>query len=163
MGNDPTVERAVQQYLDSVAASCASVSSEWRDTLLSGLREHIEEALGAQTLGRTPTLQDAYTVLATMDLPETYAEEAARQPSDGAGNRKLIALSLICSAMQIGGLLAVIGGVPVVGALVGIAAIVSFFLSWARAGTPRWVLRLMTAAAIAGCGLVAIEIARALH
>ena len=162
MGNDPSIESAVQQYLDAVAEVLADAPQERQDAVLRDLREHIHEAISARTSGGEATLQDAYAALAEMDLPETYADAPTPEVGEGRPNTKLIVLGLLCSGMQITGLWMVIHGVPVVGAIAGFAAIVSFFLVWPNRRSPRWLVRLSAVAAVCGFGLIIMEISRAL-
>jgi hypothetical protein len=115
--------------MKAVADSCAHAPAERRDALLRELREHIHEAMYARTSGRPPTLQDVYATLSEMDLPETYAETPPPGHEIPKPSSKLVALGLICSGFQIVGLAAVVAGIPVVGAIAGMAAIVSSFLS----------------------------------
>jgi multisubunit Na+/H+ antiporter MnhB subunit len=162
MSDDPSIESAIQQYLDAVAKSLVGASMERRDTLLLELKEHIHEAINARTSGRPATLQDAYATLSEMDLPETYAdtltpEDEARKPSV-----KLVILGLLCSILQIAGLGATAAGVRGVGGIAGFAAVVSFFLIWSNPRSQRWLVRLAAVAAICGLGMIIVELARAL-
>jgi len=162
MHNDPSVEAAIQQYLDAVKKSMGDAPLERKETLLLELREYIREDINARAPGRRATLQDAYATLSKMDLPETYAEAPIPEYREQTSSRKLVILGLICSALQISGLGAVVAGIPVIGAIAGFAAIVSFLLIWSSRQSPKWLLRLTGAAAICGSGTIIIEIARAL-
>jgi hypothetical protein len=161
MNNARSIEVAIQQYLDAVKVFLANAPLERQKALLRELREHIHEAISARTSGRAATLQDAYATLSEMDLPETYAETLTPEYKEQAPSRKLVLLGLICSGLQIAGLVVVVAGIPVVGAIAGFAGIVSFFLVWSSRQSPKWLIWLAGVAAICGLGIIIIEIARA--
>jgi len=168
MGNATSIETAVQHYLDAVKSHLSGIPLERQKALLRELREHIHEAINARTPGRTATLQDAYATLSEMDSPEAYAD-AAPSVSDEeeprmriCTNKKLAALVLICSGLQIAGLGVTVAGIPVLGAIPGFAAIVNFFLVWSDKRSPKWLVRLAAVAATCGLGQIVIELARAL-
>lgn len=162
MGNDPSIESAIQQYLDVVAKSLANGPIQRRDTLLRELREHIREAINARTCGRPPTLQDAYATLSEMDLPETYADAPTPEDEERKPSTKLVVLFFLCSVLQIAGLWAAVAGVPVVAAIAGFAAVVNFFLIWSSRRSPKWLVRFAAVAATCGAITIIIEIVRAL-
>jgi multisubunit Na+/H+ antiporter MnhB subunit len=161
MGNDPSIESAIQQYLDAVAKSLANTPLERRDALLRELRGHMHEAINARTSGRPATLQDAYATLSEMDSPETYADALTPEVEERKPITKLVVLGLLCSGLQIAGLGAAAAGIPVVGAIAGFAAVVSFFVVWSSRRSPKWLVRLTAVAAICGLGIIIMEIARA--
>ncbi len=162
MSKNFSIESVILQYLDNVAKSSPNMSKERRDMLLGELREHINEAMTAHTRGRPATLRDAYAALAEMDLPETYAETPMSEAGDREPSQKLVFLAVLCSFLQIVGLGATVAGIPVVGAIAGFAAIVSFFLVWSRRRSPKWLIRLTGIAAICGLGMIVLEMAMAL-
>jgi len=162
MNSATAVDAVVQQYLDAVKEHLADTPLERQEALLRELREHIYEAILAQTSGRTATLQDAYATLSELDSPEAYADTATSVSDEPKPSNKLIVLGLICSGLQIAGLGVAISGIPGFGAMAGFAAIVSFFLIWSNKRSPRWLTRLAGIAAICGLGIIAIEIARVL-
>jgi len=164
MTNDPSIESAIQQYLDVVATSLANAPTERRDTLLEELREHIHEAIADRTSGKPATLQDAYAVLSEMDLPENYVDTLTGEREERKPNAKLVALFLICSGIQIAGLAALVAGIPIAGTVTGLAPIVVFFLVWSgQLGTPRrWFLWLTGGAALCGLGMIIFELMRVL-
>jgi len=162
MNSATSIEAAVQQYLDAVKLHLAHTPLERQEALLSELREHIHEAIIARTAGRTATLQDAYATLSELDPPEAYEDTASTVSGEPRPSKKLIVLGLICSGLQIAGLGVAIAGIPVLGAIAGFAAIISFFLIWSNRRSPRWLIRLAGVAAICGLGTIAIEIARSL-
>ena len=165
MGNDPSIESAIQQYLDAVAKSLADAPPQRRDALLRELREHVHEAINARTSGRPATLQDAYAALSEMDLPETYAEPLTPEDGQRKLNPKMLVLFLLCSSLQVAGLAAAFAGIPVVGAIGGFAAIVNFFVIWSNSWNwraPRWLIRLAAVAAACGLGTIILEVAQAL-
>jgi hypothetical protein len=162
MHNDPSVEAAVQEYLDAVKKAMGTAPLQRKETLLHELREYIHEDIIAGTPGRAATLQDAYATLSKMDLPETYAEALPPEHSEQTPIRKLLILVLICNGLQIAGLGASIAGIPVIGAIGGFSAIVSFLLIWSSRQSPKWLLRLTGVAAICGLGTIIIEISRVL-
>lgn len=162
MNPDPNVAAVIQQYVDAVAASLKKDPVERREATLRAIREHINEALSIRTRGRPANPQDAYAVLSTMDPPGNYADSAAQEEQELKPNWTLISLGLICSGLQIVGLIAAVTGVHGVGSIAGFAAIVSFFVVWSQKRRPRWILHLLGVAAVCGLGLIIIEIARAL-
>ena len=165
MGNDPSIESAIQQYLDAVSKSLANAPLERRDTLLRELREHIHEAINARTSGRPATLQDAYATLSEMDLPETYADTLTPEDEERKPSTKMLVLVFLCGGLQIASLGASIAGIPVIGAIGGFAGIVNFFViwsNWSNWGVPRWLVRVAAVAAICGLGTIIMEVARAL-
>lgn len=162
MRNDPSIESAIQQYLDVVAKSLANAPLERRDNLLRELREHIHEAINARTSGRLATLQDAYATLSEMDLPEAYADTLTPEDEERKPSTKLVVLALLCIGLQIAGFGTVVAGIPVLGGIAGFAAVVIFFLVWSSRGSPKWLIRLTGIAAICGLGIIIMEMARAL-
>jgi hypothetical protein len=162
MNNATSIEAVVQQYLDAVKGHLAHTPLERQEALLRELREHIHEAIIARTSGRTATLQDAYATLSELDPPEAYADSASTVSDEPRPSKKLIVLGLICSGLQIAGLGVAVAGIPVLGAIAGFAAIVSFFLIWSNKRSPKWLVRLTAVAAICGLGTIAIEMARVL-
>ena len=167
MTNDPSIQSAVQQYLDVVATSLVNVPAERCDTLLAELREHIHEAIAVRTSGKPATLQDAYAVLSEMDLPEDYADTPTGEREKRKLNPKLVALAWICAGLQIVGLAAIVAGIPGVAGIAGLAAIVVSFLIWSgQLGEPRWLRRPVGVAglvvtALCGLGLIVLELIRA--
>ena len=161
MYSPSSIEAAVQQYLDAVKCHLSYAPLERQEAVLRELREHIHEAINARTRGRAATLQDAYATLSEMDSPEAYADTASSVSDEQGPSRKLIALSLICSGLQIAGLGFIIAGIPIIGGIAGFAAIVNFFLTWSNKRSPKWQVRLAATAAICGVGIIAFEIARA--
>lgn len=162
MSDDSAVRAVILQYLANVEKSLSYMSKEGRATLLGELREHIDEAIIARTCGKEATLRDAYAVLSELDLPESYAEAAATEAEERNPNRKLIILAVVCSFLQMVGLLTTVAGIPVLGAVAGFAAIVSFFLVWSNRRSPKWLVRLTAIAAVCGLGMILIEMAMAL-
>ena len=162
MDNDPSIESAIQQYLDAVAESLSNTPPERQDTLLRELREHIQEAIHSRTSGRPATLQDAYATLSEMDSPQAYADTLTPEHEERKPNTKLIVLGLLCSGLQIAGLATTVAGIPGFGAIAGFAAVVTFFLVWSSRPSPKWLNRLTAAAAICGVGLIIIGLAQAL-
>jgi hypothetical protein len=88
-----------------VVNALGNAPADHRKTILRELREHFDEALAARAPGGTVTLQDAYAVLATKDPPANFADATSSAVGDPTPNAKLIALGLICSVLQIVGLL----------------------------------------------------------
>jgi len=162
MHHDPDVDQVFDHYLGSVATALGDATADRRAAVLRELREHFHEALAARMSGRTATAQDAYAVLSTMDSPRDYADAAEPGTVDRSTERKLAALAVLCSFLQVVGLVAIVSGVPVIGAVAGFAAIVNFFLNWSNRRTPRWSLRLSATAALCGLGIILFELARAL-
>ncbi|MEM7683093.1 MAG: hypothetical protein AAF288_14155 [Planctomycetota bacterium] len=155
------VQAVVEHYLDAVRVHLAHLPSQRREATLSEIREHIADAMRARASGDSVTVQDAYAALAEMDPPEAYADGGARL-AEPPLSRKFIALGLLCSALQIAGLWAVIAAVPVLGAVSGFAAIVIFFLIWSNRASPSWLVGITGAAAAAGLGMIAMELSHAL-
>jgi len=160
MNSATSIESAVQQYLTAVKEHLAHTPLERQEAILRELREHIHEAINARSSGRTATLQDAYATLAEMDSPEAYSDNASSGFDELGPSKKLILLGLLCSGLQIVGLAVAVAGIPVLGAIAGFAAIVSFFLIWSDKRSPRWLVRLTGVAAICGLASIAIEITR---
>jgi hypothetical protein len=157
-----SVESAIQQYLDLVASSLSSLSPERRARLLDELREHIREALAVRTSGAPATLPDAYAVLSQMAPPESYAERPPEESAEAKPGLRVFVLLLVCSGFQTAGLVAIIAGIPVLGAVGGAAAVIHFLLSWSGlVRVSRWTLRLSGFAALCGVGMILIEVARA--
>ena len=159
MSHDAAVESAIQHYIDTVATSLAGAPAKRRNALSRELREHIQEAIHVRTSGKPPTLQDVYAVLAEMDPPEAYADALTCADGERKPNARLVALALVCCAVQIAGLGATVAGIPVVGAIGGFAAVVSFFLVWSSRRSPKWLIRLTGVAAICGLGMIIVGIA----
>jgi hypothetical protein len=157
MNNADSIDAVVQQYLDAVRGHMAHTPSERQEAVLRELREHIHEAILGRSSGRTTTLQDAYATLSELDSPEAYADAPPSVSDERRPSKKLIVLGLICSGLQIAGLAVTIAGIPVIGAIAGFAAIVSFFLIWSNKRSPRWLIWLAGVAAICGLGSIAIS------
>jgi hypothetical protein len=161
MSNEASMETVIQQYLDVVEKSLTHTPPGQRDTLLRELREHIQEAVHTRAAGKPPTLQEVYATLAEMDSPEAYADTLMPAREERKTNAKLIVLYLLCCGVQIGGLGAMVAGVPVIGAIGGFAAIVMFFILWSDRRSPKWLIRLTGVAALCGLVTILIEIAKA--
>ena len=162
MTEDASCERAIKQYLDEVALKLTGLQPRQRGAVLHELRDHIREAVHERAPDRPATLQDVYAALADIDTPEQFARAVDQAESRGESGWKLELLALICALMQVGGLVAVAAGVPVLPGIAGFATIVAFFLMWARYVMPRWLFRLMAVCAVCGLGSILFEIARAL-
>jgi hypothetical protein len=161
MSHELTVKQVIQNYLAAVEANLREASPQERATLLREVRAHIDVALASEASDREPSVQDAYAVLASLDPPSAYQQQLVAAGSVPRRDLKLDALAVICALLQIVGLILVIVGVPVVAAVAGFAAVVSFFLSWSRGDAPPWRLRLFGVAAVCGLGLIVLEVARA--
>jgi hypothetical protein len=153
-------EAAINQYLGQVKANLGGASNEEKKLVLADLREHISEAVSARTRGREATVQDVYSVLSEMDPPERFGQAAGQPVVNPGAGKKLTALSLICSFMQILGLILTIAGVSIIPTIGGFAAIVNFFLIWSRPGVERWLVHLTAVAAVAGVGNIVLDVAR---
>lgn len=160
MKNNASVESVIGQYLDSVKNNLTNTPSTQRDTLLRELKEHIFESIENRVSGRSVTIQDVYAVLSEMDAPESYAETCVLEPKAGNRNRPLIVLSVLCSGLQIFGLVMIVSGVPIVSAIAGFAAIVNFFLVLSKKQSQKWLIWLMGFAAACGLGMIMFEFAR---
>lgn len=162
MNCDPDIERILAHYLAAVATALCDATTDRREAVVHDLGEHFHEALAARAAGRAATAQDAYAVLSTMDAPSAFADSEGQSIIEKSAERKLGALALLCSFLQVVGLAAVVSGVPVIGAVAGFAAIVNFFLNWSQRRAPRWSLRLSATAALCGLGIILFELARAM-
>ena len=162
MNTDQTITQGIAHFLDRVAEHLTAKTPTQKRESLADLESHIHEALASRAHSRPATLEDLQAILTEMDPPETYAQTLTPEYEQQKPNTKLVVLSLLCSGLQIAGLVTTVVGVPVVGAVTGFAAIVNFFIIWSNEQSPKWLVRLTGVAAI--CGLVAIivEIARAL-
>jgi hypothetical protein len=160
MGKYESQEAAINQYLEQVKANLGGASNEEKKLVLADLREHISEAVSARTRGSETTVRDVYAVLSEMDPPERYGQAAGQATGHPGAGKKLTALSLICSFMQILGLILTIVGVPVIPTIGGFAAFVNFFLIWSRPGVERWLVHLTAVAAIAGGGIIVLDVTR---
>jgi len=160
MSKNTSQETVINQYLDQVRANLGEASAGEKKMVLADLRDHISEAVSARTRGCEATVQDVYAVLSEMDPLERFGQAPGQATGHPGAGKKLTALSLICSFMQILGLVLTIAGVPVIPTIGGFAAIVNFFLIWSRPGVERWLVHLTAVAAIAGVGNIVLDVAR---
>lgn len=162
MSKNTSQETVINQYLDQVNSNLGETSAEQKEMVLADLRDHISEAVSARTRGREATVQDVYAVLSEMDPPERFGQSAGQGADHLGAGKKLIALSLICSFMQIFGLFLSVVGVPILPSIGGFAAIVNFFLIWSRPETQRWLFHVALVAAVAGSLNIVFEVAIAM-
>jgi len=153
-------EKVIQQYLDEVAARLPKSEPGGHEMVLRELRDHVWELVSEQAEGRQPNLQDVYAALAQVDPPEKFAPAAEQSASAAAPNPRLTTLAVVCSGMQMLGLVGVGVGIPVLPGIGGFAAIAAFLLMRARADAQRWQLRLSALAAACGAGIIVLDIAR---
>ena len=161
MDHEKKIEGRITRYLEMVAANIGGVPADEQEEILRNVESHIYEAL-SERAGENPTIADVEAVLAEMDPPETYAETLTPEHEKQKPSIQLVILALLCSCIQIVGLGMVVYGVPVVGAIVGFASVVSFFIVWSNQQSPKWLIRLTGVAAICGLGMIILEITRTL-
>lgn len=159
MTTETSIESVVQHYLDGVATALAGSPAQQRDTLIRELRQHIGDSIDDRITGRTATVQDAYAVLSELDSPDTYSGASPAAAVKPKPDKRLVVFSLLCSALQPIGLIAIVAGVRVVPAVAGFAAIANFFVVWSSS---RTLPRTSAIAAICGLFLIAFEISRSL-